>query len=715
MPATSTSTLTSAERNGYKYEWARYVARRSLENDLVDVKARIPDEFSLSPWQGDSVGQLLRKTQEWTGTGIPAPPHGKIKIGIVGAGVAGLFTAMLFDWLNSQVPDLGIDYDLIEAAGEDRLGGRLFTFNFSQEEHDYYDVGAMRFPDNPVMKRTFELFEYIGLRKVKGGLIPYYLKDEKGVCPSYFNDVHQVGNIWLAGADDPYKLNSGLPLTEQIPSELLKVDPNELISTALKEFKDMTRGKLDKRKDGPPKTPEDEKKFWEFLMAADNMSVRQFLSSKENKGGLPKGPGYNFNTIEWLESATYGTGWFNQALSECVLEELDFEGEEFWCVDGGAQKVAQLMEKKISRPVSFNNRVTAINANVPKRNKPNKYVPMTLTTKSTDPNIKESKPTDKDYFAVFNSTTLGALQQMNVKDAGLLWGTKQAIRALGYGASCKVAIKFKRAWWQVKPFNISQGGVSRTGLPLRVCVYPSYNIKEAEGDKWDPEKPSVLLCSYTWGQDAHKIGSLISRRTPEDEEQLKSVMLHNLALLHANDAKPYDELLQELNDDYVTHHAWDWFKDENTSGAFAYFGPGQFSNMWQEITKPSAFGQLYLVGEAASSHHGWIVGALESVVRAAFLMFEGLHSGDSGRREYQQAMGLLSAELPSSPFNPLPREMPMRQVNTSHESKQTNDPNNANEDHPLTYAAAVASLSLIESFFELRGLTKDELAALYQQ
>jgi hypothetical protein len=45
------------------------------------------------------------------------------KICIIGAGVAGLYTAMIFD-------SLGIDYDILE-ANPDRVGGRLFTYRFN--------------------------------------------------------------------------------------------------------------------------------------------------------------------------------------------------------------------------------------------------------------------------------------------------------------------------------------------------------------------------------------------------------------------------------------------------------------------------------------------------------------------------------------------------------------------------------------------------------
>ena len=69
---------------------------------------------------------------------------------------------------------------------------------------------------------------------------------------------------------------------------------------------------------------------------------------------------------------------------------------------------------------------------------------MTLTVEVTDPETQKKEVKDEKYFTVFNSTTLAAMQRMDLHEAGLSWGTKQAIRALGYGASCKVAMKFKK-------------------------------------------------------------------------------------------------------------------------------------------------------------------------------------------------------------------------------------------------------------------------------
>ena len=43
----------------------------------------------------------------------------------------------------------GLSYEVLEA--DDRMGGRIYTHRFSNAKHDYYDVGAMRFPDITIM------------------------------------------------------------------------------------------------------------------------------------------------------------------------------------------------------------------------------------------------------------------------------------------------------------------------------------------------------------------------------------------------------------------------------------------------------------------------------------------------------------------------------------------------------------------------------------
>lgn len=77
-----------------------------------------------------------------------------------------MFTALIFDYLNDKF-ELNVKYEILEAT--DRIGGRLYTHKFELptpkdgenedpelakiKDHLYYDVGAMRFPENDVMKR----------------------------------------------------------------------------------------------------------------------------------------------------------------------------------------------------------------------------------------------------------------------------------------------------------------------------------------------------------------------------------------------------------------------------------------------------------------------------------------------------------------------------------------------------------------------------------
>lgn len=380
-----------------------------------------------------------------------------------------------------------------------------------------------------------------------------------------------------------------------------------------------------------------------------------------------------------------GTGWYDQALTETVLESLDFDaGAPWFCVNGGVQQVARDMANQLKRKPEFNRQVTAI-----------KTAPdgtMGLRIKHNDPTQTGSPPQTehRDYFAVFNSTTLGAMQRMDLTEAGLRYGTKQAIRSLCYGAACKVAIKFKSAWWEYPPYNIKKGGLGKTDLPIRVCVYPSYNLDSP------PNESAVLLCSYTWSQDAQRLGSLISRSSPAAEEELHEVLMHNLALLHAKEPKDYKGVREMLESSYECHHAFDWYQDPHAQGAFAFFGPGQFSNMWPEIIRPN--GWLYLIGEAASAHHAWIVGALESSIRAVFQMLQSLHWQDKDFPAYEKAMELLSKENKDGlPFSPLPKEMPMRQRDDP-KKKETVDHPKAGKN--LSYTAAEVALGFVECFVE---------------
>jgi hypothetical protein len=341
-----------------------------------------------------------------------------------------------------------------------------------------------------------------------------------------------------------------------------------------------------------------------------------------------------------------GTNWYDQAHSETVLEYLDFhysDDTNWWCIEGGAQQLAIKMAAKLENPssISYNSRITGIDASTPNMAQ-----------------IQLNGQWQGAYVGVFNSTTMGCMQKMDLSKAGLSYGQKQAIRSLGYGASAKVGMKFSRPWW-ITDFGINRGGLGHTDLPIRTTVYPSYNL-------YDPPKASaVLLCSYEWQQDAQRISTLISSSSNHDaalteEAPLKELVLWDLALLHAY--QPGTNLTPEavyakISPLYIDHYAHDWYHDDNTYGAFAFFRPQQFGSMWPYIIAPSP--SVAIIGEHASNHHAWVVGALESAVH-------GVHgwltqNNFPGAQDAANLMETWKGPTGQNPFGGLPQFMNMDQ------------------------------------------------------
>ena len=273
---------------------------------------------------------------------------------------------------------------------------------------------------------------------------------------------------------------------------------------------------------------------------------------------------------------------------------------KWWCVDGGDALVPEAMIRSLTKSLKkedLGKRVTKI--------------AFDRKAKDSPMRVKVSgEAEERKYMTVFATPTLACLQRMDLTGLELLYEQKDALRSLHYDSASKVAMRFSEPWWIELGI---EGGLGKTDMPLRTCVYPSYNLD-------DPKKDSaVLLCSYSWSQDAARIGSLMHGNWKKETE-LKELLLDNLTHLHLEyfqqkqkDAGwTFKTLYDHLSALYEEHHAFAWHNHVFSSGAYAKFGPGQFSNLYPALTCPTADGRFHFAGEAASAHHGWIVGALDS-------------------------------------------------------------------------------------------------------
>ena len=125
-------------------------------------------------------------------------------VGIVGAGVSGLYTALLLRREGHKVK-------VFEAA--DRVGGRIYTHRFTPQEHPegvYFEAGAMRVPRSSLHSKVFDLIRYLNTHsstEKKIDLIPYILDHENNL--SFFQN--QKGS---------YKITNGQP---RLTSRMLTV------------------------------------------------------------------------------------------------------------------------------------------------------------------------------------------------------------------------------------------------------------------------------------------------------------------------------------------------------------------------------------------------------------------------------------------------------------------------------------------------------------
>ncbi|CAI6341398.1 unnamed protein product [Periconia digitata] len=476
---------------------------------------------------------------------------------------------------------LGIEYDLLESS--DHTGGRVKTHEFPDDEeckHNYYDVGAMRIPLIDSNLPTRAVIEALNIPHSD-----YILSNPE--VPNYF---YRNYNIDKTKADEDFNNVVG-PFVE-----LLNINFNAGFDLLVN-------------------------------LKFDDMSTREVFRRLN----------YQFKESQTLETFNTGTGLFDQSFTETVLDTADFpDGAEWWRVEGGMIKLVEAMEGKIKTKAKLNSTVQGYKM---VKNGDKELVEVEWVNKA-------GKVHTDTYSALFNSTTLGALSRINLNGLGSK-EQREAIRSLAYDSSTKVGIKFKTAWWLEEGRVASRGGVSGTDLPIRVVAYPPWaGIGEDtfKNKLDDPKKPTVLIASYTWHQDAVRIGSMTADSNADHSDVLKLVLRNLVELYHE---KNPDITYEWLYSQVVDWHTFSWQNDSHSSGAFALFGPGQFTHLYPHLLKAleGSNNSMFIIGEHASAHHAWIAGALYSSATSLYVWLRGL-----GVEGSEYAAHLVHPDEPNLPF-----------------------------------------------------------------
>lgn len=162
----------------------------------------------------------------------------------------------------------------------------------------------------------------------------------------------------------------------------------------------------------------------------------------------------------------------------------------------------------------------------------------------------------------------------------------EIIRELNTINAVKIGIEFKSRFWEAVGM-----GNAVTNQPTRYSYIPSHGVGSSSS--------AVLLASYTWGHDS--------------ELWTSQPFMEKVREALTDLSKIYGDIVYK---DYIRTVSYDWGLNPFAAGAFTLFLPGQGEEFREVMRKPE--GRLHFAGEHASSFHGWIEGAVESGIRAAY-------------------------------------------------------------------------------------------------
>lgn len=257
-----------------------------------------------------------------------------------------------------------------------------------------------------------------------------------------------------------------------------------------------------------------------------------------------------------------------------------FSGTTFRTIRGGLNRISGAFVPHLKGHLTLRRRITALSTANGK----------TTLTSRPSPLTKKTINTTHDYtilalpFTELRKLRLPALTPLH----------HRAINNLNYISACKVALQFKRRFWEQDLKKPIFGGCGTTDIPgIGGFCYPSFGMNSTG--------PGVMLASYVVGEDGLRHVSL------RDEEYVGKA-LDAVEELHGREVDvrrlwtgKYDRVC--------------WVQEEGASAGWAEPYAGQ-----HELYLPAYFETVdgvIMVGEHTGYVHGWIAGALETAVRGA--------------------------------------------------------------------------------------------------
>lgn len=541
---------------------------------------------------------------------ISVPNNSDKHVIIVGGGISGLVAAYELRKQNYNVKILEMSQ---------RFGGRVKTFTqkdgFDRGLHS--DAGAMRIPQEPNPQRPVaDMIHY---------LTDYYAMKEFELVPTPFSNSDDDAYYCFYGIRTKIKEWKDSQFTEYWPGWDAKIKKTHPRITNINAYYEATVDVViqllkNRLKDIPAQDLEAQAVQWQrwtdnwcqfsfgsFVRSTlDGIKTQLIFDEKvpENDPTLNKLKEY----LPWPEAAITAYSVFNYTLSDDIslTAEVQERMGNWWTdkmhsLEGGLSALPEAFAGRgdVEQCITYNRMVTKVVYNWDDNQTKSVEVHGVITS-SGEPFVVEGR----SVILTVPLHVLRGIQIVNKNPNGTPFPLdyQKAIENISYSPSTKIMLQYEEQFWNIDDANIT-GGFSKTNMPIGQLHYPTNVVKSGDlfkGVPALPKHPGILMV-YTWKAEALLWGALT-------EEQALMLAVNQIEEIHPGTKHLYQMGKRQP-----------WADDPTTLGAFAMLRPQEYISVMYLMQH--SWRNVYFAGEAISFANGWIQGALESGLRAAYELF----------------------------------------------------------------------------------------------
>lgn len=525
---------------------------------------------------------------------VPPELYGT-EVAVIGAGLSGLVTAY-------ELMKLGLRPVVYEA---DQIGGRLRTASFPSAPGVVADLGGMRFP---VSGKAF--YHYVDLLGLDTQEFPNPL------APATSSTV-----IELAGQKHYAATSAELPEFFHEVAAAWKAAVND--GAAFQEMQEAIRARDTTRI----------KELWnELLPLLDEQTFYGFIAASKSFKEA------GFAHREAFGQVGFGTGGWDTDFPNSILEILRVvytdADDQHRLITGGAQRLPEALWHHAPSGMAHWPEGTSL-ASL-HSGSPRGAVDLIGRDSGDSPSgqllVRERWGRESVYPAVVTTCQSWLLSTRIHTEESLfpseLW---TAIERSHYMQSSKTFVMVDRPFWKDIDPETGREVLSMT-LTDRLNR-ATYLLEDG------PDKPAVILLSYTWNDDALKWLSLSA------EERVK-LMLHSLEQIY-----PGVDIASHIVGQPITVS---WEADPNFMGAFKANLPGHYRYQQRLFTHfkqdklPESQRGIFLAGDDVSFTAGWAEGAVTTGLNAVWGVVNHLGGssvpGNPGPGELLDELGPISLD-----------------------------------------------------------------------